>query len=161
MATVTFHSGDLLRSGCSIMTHQVNCQAKMGRGIAKQIRKEYPFVYKAYVKYCRSQRKKGRSPLGDCQLVKINDFQWICNLFGQEFYGIGSRQTDYRMLERALTLLAGSEPVNDGLHNTIGFPDHIGCGLGGGDWNVVLPLIQNTFANWDGNIQFWSHHDVC
>lgn len=34
---ITHHNGDLLKSGCDIICHQVNLQGIMGGGLAKQI----------------------------------------------------------------------------------------------------------------------------
>lgn len=36
---------DLLEFKCDIFCHQVNCQGRMGSGIAKQIRNKYPIVF--------------------------------------------------------------------------------------------------------------------
>lgn len=48
---ITYRNGDLLKSNCNIICHQVNCQGVMGAGIAKQIRLTYPSVFKAYEDY--------------------------------------------------------------------------------------------------------------
>mgnify|MGYP002570523564 FL=1 len=37
--------GDLFRSNARIIVHQVNCQKRMGSGVALQVKKKYPNVY--------------------------------------------------------------------------------------------------------------------
>jgi len=39
---------DLLTIESGIIAHQVNCQGKMGAGLALKIRKKYPQVYEYY-----------------------------------------------------------------------------------------------------------------
>ena len=39
------------------IVHQVNCQGKMGSGVAKRIKDEYPVVYKNYMAKCLSAEK--------------------------------------------------------------------------------------------------------
>jgi hypothetical protein len=31
------------------------------------------------------------------------------------------------------------------------------CGLAGGDWNIVKPLIEKTFEDLDIEIQYWKY----
>ena len=45
---ISYHNGDLLKSGCDIICHQVNLQGVMGGGIARQIANKYPDVEKSY-----------------------------------------------------------------------------------------------------------------
>ena len=40
-----------------IICHQVNCQGKMGSGVAKRIRNAYPIVYTNYMKKCEEIEK--------------------------------------------------------------------------------------------------------
>jgi hypothetical protein len=32
---------------------------------------------------------------------------------------------------------------------TIGFPDHIGCGLGGANWEVILTMIEEALNDYN------------
>ena len=40
---------------------------------------------------------------------------------------------------------------------TIAFPWLMSCGLAGGDWNIVKPLIEKTFEDLDIEIQYWKY----
>ena len=48
--------GDLFQTHAKYICHQVNCQARMGSGVAKQVRAKYPEVYNAYVGFCNEER---------------------------------------------------------------------------------------------------------
>ena len=41
--------GDLFQTHAKYICHQVNCQARMGSGVAKQVRAKYPEVYNAWL----------------------------------------------------------------------------------------------------------------
>ena len=45
---VYFEIGNLLDAPVDYICHQVNCQGRMGSGIAKQIKKRWPRVYEVY-----------------------------------------------------------------------------------------------------------------
>ena len=157
VAEFVFREGDLIvDSNVDVICHQTNCQAVMGRGIAKQIHKLYPRVYEEYVKFCQTKRAKGISPLGSCQLVYVDEMHTriVANLFGQEYYGTNRQQTDYDALRHALHLLANNKYLLE--HQlTLGFPYLIGCALGGGDWNIVYPMMQEELKDYPLPIEIW------
>lgn len=129
--------GDLLKANVDIIGHQCNCQGSMGAGIAKQIANKFPNVENEYKKLCNS--KKPEELLGTCQVVQTYD-QSVANLFGQNRYGRGKRQTDYKALRKSLEELRDNYP-----DQIIGLPYGIGCGLAGGKWEIVKQLIEITF----------------
>lgn len=104
MVYVNETTGDLLKVKEDIYGHQTNCLGIMGGGIALNIRKLFPNVYKQYNKYCED-KNKSRALMGDCLVVNTNTGKMIANLFGQ--YGIGCRktQTEYKYLKTALLKL--------------------------------------------------------
>ncbi len=78
------------------------------------------------------------------QLCKVNSKLFICNLAGQYGYGTYTRQTNYDALAKCLiTLYSKSLELN-----LIPYvPYKLGCGLAGGDWNVVSKLIETNCPN--------------
>ena len=44
-----YKTGDLLDAPVDYICHQVNCQGRMGSGIAKQIKERWPVVYEGYM----------------------------------------------------------------------------------------------------------------
>ena len=134
-----------------IVCHQVNCQGAMGAGLAKQIRTKHPGVYEVYKEKCDA----GLAKIGDVQLVScLSDGGYIiANIFGQNRYGRDKRYTDYDGLREAFSCLADCFP-----NATFRFPYKFGCGLAGGDWNVVLKIIKESFK--DCKVEIWRLPDI-
>ena len=144
---IHYVKGNLLDSNCDYICHQVNCQGVMGSGIARQIRERWPWVFTSYHAYCNRYKNEGKSPLGTIWGVAIDhdnrSQQWVVNMFSQETFGYyGGRFTSYDAFAKCL------ERMRDNLHKdkTIGFPKNIGCGLGGGNWNVISALIEEILG---------------
>ena len=133
-------NGNILDTDCNIICHQVNCQGVMGSGLAKQIREKWPCVYDVY--------KKRVSPkeLGKICLVNIVGnvpIQGVINMFAQDGYGRdGRRYTSYDAFWSCLHEIRNILPKGD----SIAFPDHIGCGLGGANWNIIRAMIEEVLS---------------
>lgn len=140
---IIFLKGDVLKTETDIVCHQVNCKAVMGAGIAKQIRALYPELYDGYVKYSRNL-KCGPQLLGHVYFYEADKYV-IANCYGQNTFGRTGVHTNYFALETCFkTVKEYSEQHN---LKTIAMPYNIGCGLAGGDWNVVLDMIIKVFKN--------------
>ena len=148
-------NGNLLTyPGIQVIGHQTNCLSVMGAGIAKQIKARWPEVFREYCDYCKSQSDK-HNLLGTIQVLKTDDGKYIANLFGEYSYyksiapyeeGGKPRHTDYDALWQCLRRLHIWMALND--IKTGGVPDHIGCGLAGGNWDgVVYPMIKDEFRD--------------
>ena len=148
-------NGNLLTyPGIQVIGHQTNCLSVMGAGIAKQIKARWPEVFREYCDYCKSQSDK-HNLLGTIQVLKTDDGKYIANLFGEYSFcesiapyeeGGKPRHTDYDALKECLHRLHTWMALND--IKTGGVPDHIGCGLAGGNWDgVVYPMIKDEFRD--------------
>lgn len=145
--------GNLFDSMANYICHQVNCQGKMGSGVAKQIRARYPEAYFAYLDRCSDQSIKLNTSqlLGQAQFVKCSSGKTIVNMFAQNHYGYdGKRYTDYTALERCLDQIVITVPPKE----IIAMPYKIGCGIGGGSWDVVSRLISEKLSD-KYIIEFW------
>lgn len=149
---ITYEKGNLLNSNCGIICQQVNCQGVMGAGIAKAIRDRWSKVYIEYINACKNELNK----LGNINCVSIseegkNPF-YIINMFAQERYGRdGKCYTNYDSF-RACCKKIKCLPFSN---LTIGFPDHIGCGLAGGDWTVIKEILEEEFGGEDWQVEIW------
>lgn len=133
--------GNIFDCNENIIVHQTNCQGVMGHGIAKQVKDNYPEVYKGYYHYCKTTVPE--EILGTSLIIEANNGKYIANLFGQLSYGEGL-QTDYDKFKQAL------QEVHDfakekGL--SVAIPYKIGCGLANGDWNIVFDSICDVFSD--------------
>ena len=144
---------DIFESGADIICHQVNCQGVMGSGIAKQVREKYPEVYQAYKTFCMNT--KPEDLLGKIQYVAFNNnddkFLGIMNIFGQLNYGYdGKCYTDYEALRNSFTNIHKFCEQFYKLYAyipEIAFPFKFGCARGGGDWNIVCQIIEETLQD--------------
>lgn len=146
--TIKIIEGNLInafgRGDVDVMCHCCNAQGKMNSGIAKSIRETYPLAYKRYMHFYN----EGKLNLGDVIGVNIgweSDNSIIYNMVGQEFYGYdGKRYLNYGAIAKCLQSV--SERTNHVIH-TIGFPYLMGCDRAGGDWDIVLGMIDFYFKN--------------
>lgn len=143
--------GNLLHTPIQIVAHQVNCCGVMGAGVARQIKNLYPEVYYAYASYVKDFTElNDMPPLGECLVQETDDGRHIIlNVFGQDGYGRDKQYTDYEALRKGF--VNGIRWVRDEYQNgeyygmlqlTIAIPYKIGCGLAGGDWEVVKNMLE-------------------
>lgn len=148
--TIEIKIGNILDSKENLICQQVNYQKVMGGGLALQIRNKWPEIYKSYCDFIDAFSYEYLKSSGYTHCFKINDNQFIVNIFGQEFYGSNKCYTDYISLRNAFNNINNIclwSKTNLENNISISIPDHIGCGLAGGDWdNVVWPMIQEIFG---------------
>ena len=141
---ITFHEGNIFNGNCDVVCHQVNCQGAMGSGIAKEMRQRFPEVYEKF----RTTYREHENKLGNIDIIPVCEgARTVVNMYAQDNYlPRGIQHTDYAAFETCLRKI--KEAFYDKRHNiTIGFPYKIGCGLGGGDWDTVLGLIERVFSD--------------
>lgn len=131
--------GNLLQADTPMIAHQVNCQGVMGADIARQIRKDLLTAgqYREYQQLCKKNRE---SLLGACYLTQKKDtLRYVAHLFAENIPTGKGLDTEYSALRQSLTsmmFLAAKEGVSQ-----IAIPGYLGCGLAGGDWEVVYSEI--------------------
>jgi O-acetyl-ADP-ribose deacetylase (regulator of RNase III) len=147
---IDYFNGNIFNTKADIIAHCVNCRKVMGGGIALQIKKRFPIVYK---KYCDILNKKGPDNcFGKSQLIQLDDIA-IANLFGQKDFGTDKQYLDYNALESSFNHLLFQ--MNTHNLNSVAFPDMIGCGLSGGKREIVLEIISRIFNS--VNIEIWKY----
>lgn len=133
--------GNILDVEDGVICHQVNCQGKMGAGLAKGVRNRFPVAYKEYIK----EHNKNGIELGTTYVVPVGERLYVANLAAQDKYGKRGRYTDYKAFRKCLKHLK-KYVKDEGIENVY-FPYKIGCGYGGGDWNIIKAMIQKHFPN--------------
>ena len=134
--------GNVLEAKEHFIAHQTNCLGTMGAGVAKAIAKKYPHVETAYINACYKANKSSEL-LGKIQIIacdpndKAKTGQCIVNIFGQHKVGTYQRQTDYDALREAFAKLNAQGC-------DVAIPYLMGCGLGGGNWDIVSKIIEET-----------------
>ena len=141
-----YMNGNILNVEHGIICQQVNCKLVMGAGLAKQIRDKWPRVYTEY-RSMVSTRSCHR--LGKCQIIEVTTRKlYVANLFGQYAYG-GSikKHTNYSALTQALQELSSWHKNNCHSSFPVWVPYRLGCGLAGGDWEMVQSILFQILPN--------------
>ena len=159
---VRYIKGDITKSDCDIICHQVNCQGAMNSGVAKAIREKWPEVYNNYKVWCDRNKTDTKRLLGLYQVIQINDNpqKWVVNLFAQQWYGYNeTRFTDYEAFYNCIYEM--SLMLTDNLKDkTIAFPYKIGCVRGGANWNIIKTMIEEVFSGHDVTFYYLNDNDL-
>jgi len=83
--------------------------------------------------------------LGYMQPVETSDKIIVANLFTQQNFGSGDRV--YLSYNALKTALYGLKEYCEGWGYTEIAMPKIGCGLAGGDWDIVKSIIENIFED--------------
>ena len=150
MSNIKIVEGDaitaLLNEEIDFLIHQSNCVGGFGSGIAGQIRKRVPEAYKAYKENYDEWISKGHKhiPLGS-----LSSGGGVIHLHSQLNYGKGKRHTNYGAMASGLEFMNMYITYDQNRYpkeTTIGLPYLMGCGLGGGDWEIVYEIIEHCLA---------------
>ena len=143
MAIIKTIKGDLIeffkQGEFSAIAQGCNSFSTMGAGIAKQIRDNFPEAYKADVGDKRSPLTK----LGSFSRSKVGNRE-VYNLYTQFEPG---RNFEYcalkSSLERLTFYLEAKSSISGLPILPIGIP-LIGAGIGGGNWNVIKEIFEDS-----------------
>lgn len=139
--------GNLLDIKEGIIAHQVNTAGVMGAGIALAIKNKWPYVYHEYQFECNQFNQTDKQILGHCHLVQLErpfdhfDGLYVANIFGQHLYGKKTRKTNYGAVSKAFSKLRAYSDIQ------VYVPYLMGCGLGGGDFEIYSEIIEAFIPN--------------
>lgn len=133
---VFFAVGDVTEAKEDYICHQTNCTSRGSKGVAAAIFKKFPSA-NTYTK-----RRENSYP----GTIDINGK--IINLNAQVYPGPPTESSDSKAARltyfaRCLNEIVDSVPLG----SSFAFPFMVGCGLGGGDWNDYLALIEQFSLN--------------
>ena len=152
MLSFTETNGDVLTPNNTdktvIVCHQVNCFGVMGAGLALQIKQQLFPVYQNYLEACTGrQPEELLGKVSVCSMEKERGYS-VANIFSQREHSCNGCLTQYDALSEAFLTLNQPYPGA-----TIRIPYLMSCGLAGGDWNIVLGLIKESFK--DCHVEIW------
>ncbi len=128
-----------ITSAEGIIIHGVNCRGKMGAGVAKAIKLEWPHVYDAYVD--RVNQLGAVACLGTIQLVKASSTTLVLNCFTQLNYGHHGKYVSYDAIDSCMRAFAEFRRVYQ-INMPLNFAA-IGAGAGGGEWSIIKHIIEH------------------
>ncbi|WP_294249731.1 macro domain-containing protein [uncultured Chryseobacterium sp.] len=143
MKKIKYIKGDATNpstAGNQIIAHICNDIGGWGKGFVLAISKRWKKPEDNY----RDWYKSGTHfNLGEIQMVQVEEDLWVCNMIGQHKTVTNSKgiaPIRYEAVESCLKKLADEALL---LKASIHMP-RIGCGLAGGKWEEIEPIIQSA-----------------
>ncbi|EAD2052396.1 macro domain-containing protein [Listeria monocytogenes] len=142
MTQITYLKGDAtnpMDKGNKIIAHICNDVGGWGKGFVLAISRKWKEPEKAYRKWYKD---KNDFKLGEVQLIPVTDYISICNMIGQKGTKTGSKGAPIRY-EAVESCLEKLSKIAKEKQASIHMP-RIGCGLAGGKWEIIEPIIRKT-----------------
>ncbi|MBI3561677.1 MAG: macro domain-containing protein [Gammaproteobacteria bacterium] len=129
-------------SGTKVLVHICNDLGQWGKGFVLAVSERWPLPEKTY----RAAFTHSPKPaLGNVQFVAVSDDLYVANLIGQ--HGIanaaqGKPPIRYAAVRQGLAKVARFAKQ----HAASVHMPRIGCGLAGGSWEKIEPILNDTFT---------------
>jgi len=146
MTPLRFIKGDATSpqaKGPKVIAHICNDAGGWGKGFVLAISRRWPEPERAYRRWHRERAGNGFG-LGALQLVGVQPNLWVANMVGQHGvkHGSAGPPVRYEAIAACLTKLTAEAKR---LEASVHMP-RIGCGLAGGRWERIEPLIDATLV---------------
>lgn len=146
MTTLTILAGDATSpqaKGPKVIAHGCNDIGGWGKGFVLAISRRWPEPERDFRRWHR-ERARNDFGLGAVRLVQVLPDTWVANMVTQRGIKRGSAGVPirYEAVETCLRTLA-AEAVRLGA--SVHMP-RLGCGLAGGDWARVEPIVVRTLC---------------
>ncbi|MBZ4037399.1 macro domain-containing protein [Flavobacterium sp. 17A] len=125
-----------------IIVHVCNDVGGWGKGFVMAISKRWKTPEKQYREWFKS---KNDFELGKVQFVQVEEDLWVANLIGQHKINKdenGGAPIRYHAIEEGLEAVSDFAKTNKA---SVHMP-RIGCGLAGGKWEMIEPIILETLS---------------
>ncbi|MER6737337.1 macro domain-containing protein [Streptomyces puniciscabiei] len=157
MSEITYLRGDATVpsvKGAKVIAHVCNDLGGWGKGFVLALSRRWPEPETAYRAWHRN-RANNDFGLGAVQLVRVEPDVWVANMIGQRGIRRGSKGVPvrYEAIDTALDRLAG-EVIELGA--SVHMP-RIGCGLAGGTWSRIEPLITERLVKRGVRVTVYDH----
>jgi len=143
MAVINYLKGDAARpvgEGNRVIVHICNDIGGWGAGFVLALSRRWKEPEIMY----REGRRSGKDfELGKVQFVEVEPGLWVANMIGQRgttFDRDGNPPVRYEAVQQCLARVAEFAREK----NATAHMPRIGCGLAGGTWDRIEPLIEQT-----------------
>ncbi|NJP44513.1 macro domain-containing protein [Actinacidiphila epipremni] len=146
MGEIEYVRGDAttpLGKGPKVIAHVCNDRGGWGKGFVLALSRRWPEPEAAFRRWYRG-RAGNDFGLGAVQVVRVGERLWVANMVGQRGIRTGSKGVPvrYDAIDTALgTVAARAAELGASVHMP-----RIGCGLAGGKWGRVEPLIAGRLV---------------
>ncbi|WP_231156375.1 macro domain-containing protein [Streptomyces sp. CNZ748] len=157
MSGITYLRGDATApsvKGVKIIAHVCNDIGGWGKGFVLALSRRWPEPEAAYRAWHR-ERATNDFGLGAVRLVQVERYVWVANMIGQRGVRTGSKGVPvrYEAIDEALERLAvHARELGASVH----LP-RIGCGLAGGTWSRIEPLVEKRLARQGISVTVYDH----
>jgi O-acetyl-ADP-ribose deacetylase (regulator of RNase III) len=146
---LTYLTGDATNppgDGNKIIAHICNDIGGWGKGFVVAVSRRWPEPERAYRRWFR-EGVAGGFALGEVRLVPVTPTIWVANMIAQHGIGPGpdGPPIRYAAVEQCLDAVAGAAAERAA---SVHLP-RIGCGLAGGTWDRIEPILVRTLAERD------------
>lgn len=145
MSEIRYIQGDATQpvgDGKKIIVHICNDIGRWGKGFVLALSARWPQPEKAFRDWYASGENFA---LGNAQLVAVESQLWVANVIGQHKITNGKGglpPVRYEAIQEGLRQVAAFATA----HNATIHMPRIGCGLAGGTWDKIEPLIQQELT---------------
>ncbi|MFJ9670273.1 macro domain-containing protein [Streptomyces sp. NPDC101221] len=160
MSEIRYVRGDATApsvKGVKVIAHVCNDLGGWGKGFVLAVSRRWPEPEAAYRAWHRG-RASNDFALGAVQFVRVEPYVWVANMIGQRGTRHGSEGAPvrYEAIGTALGRIAGKAAELDA---SVHMP-RIGCGLAGGKWSRVEPLISDRLVRRGIPVTVYDHGDT-
>ena len=144
MSSITYVKGDATSpqaAGAKIICHICNDIGGWGKGFVLAVSRRWKEPEADYRKW-HATGTEGGFALGAVQFVQVEPDLWVANMIGQRdvIRGISGPPIRYEAVAQCLEQVAKkARELNASVHMP-----RIGCGLAGGEWSKIEPLIEEN-----------------
>lgn len=139
MTKIVMKIGNLLDVTTGHIVHGCNAQGVMGSGVALAVKNKYPDVFADYRTIYEEEGLELGVAYPYCPTIDL----CIWNAITQETFGMKTRNCSYDAIENCFSDISNAVLTLDELVKEIHIP-FIGAGLGGGQWNIIKAIIEDT-----------------
>jgi O-acetyl-ADP-ribose deacetylase (regulator of RNase III) len=138
--------------GIKIIAHVCNDLGGWGKGFVLALSRRWREPEEAYRRWAKDREGFG---LGKVQFVQVDPHLWVANMVAQRGMRAGSQGPPirYEALEACLQQVAREALEKKA---SVHMP-RIGCGLAGGKWEMVEPILIRTLCDKDLEVTVYDH----
>ncbi|KAB7833791.1 macro domain-containing protein [Streptomyces mobaraensis NBRC 13819 = DSM 40847] len=141
--------------GPRVIAHVCNDLGGWGKGFVVALSRRWPEPEREYRRWHRA-RAENDFGLGAVRMVRVERWLWVANMVGQHGIrtgGSGGVPVRYEAIDAALAKLADEAAR---LGASVHMP-RIGCGLAGGRWERMEPLIRARLTDRGISVTVYDH----
>lgn len=140
MKLITIKDNLLTHVKAGWIVHGCNSHGVQGSGFALAVKNMYPYAYEVY----RDAYETNGLPLGTNISVPVSDDLVVVNSITQQYFGSDKtiRYVSYDAIQACFENL--NDLVDNGEFTKEVHIPMIGAGLGGGNWEIIREIIEQT-----------------